>query len=94
VCPFCLSKEVSWQDSDGTGTVRSHTTYHRAFHPYFEALVPYSVGWVGLPEGVAVPTLFDLTGLDASAIEVGAPVVATFEDLDDEVTAIRFRPLV
>ena len=90
ICPWCLSRKVTWTSSDGIGVVRSYATYQSAFHPWFESLIPYTIGWVGLPEGVAIPTMF--VDIDCREVFVGMEVRARFEDITDEVTIVRFGP--
>ena len=51
-CPRCWSSEITWQASEGRGTIFSVTTVHVPFDPAFE--VPYSVALIDLDEGVRI----------------------------------------
>jgi uncharacterized protein len=51
-CRQCLSDRLDWIDANGTGTLHSYSTVHRAPSAEFAADAPYVVGLVRLPEGV------------------------------------------
>ncbi len=50
-CPACLGEDVHWRDASGRGSVLSWVVYHTAYHPAFEARLPYHVALVELDEG-------------------------------------------
>ena len=63
---------------------------------YYQGPVPYAEGFVELPEGVRVETLF--TGCDFNDLEVGMDVEMVIEGLHEdeegnEVVAYKFRPV-
>jgi uncharacterized OB-fold protein len=72
-CPNCLSPEWTWEEASGRGTVVASTVFHRAYHPAFESVVPYSVSLVRLEEGPRLLT--NITGLpDGRAPDPGSAV--------------------
>ncbi len=88
VCPHCSSESLSIEVSRGAGVVYSFTTQHRAAHPFFADDVPTTLVLVDLDEGFRV--FANLTGVEN--VVVGAAVEAWFDDVDAELTLLRFRP--
>ena len=50
-CPACLSSQLSWERAGGSGILLSWVVYHTAYHPAFEAKLPYNVALVQIDEG-------------------------------------------
>lgn len=90
ICPRCRSEQAEWTVLSGRGRVWSFTVFHKCYFPGFADEMPYNVAVVELEEGLRMFT--NLTGLENSAIQVGMPVRAEFEDATEEVTLIKFRP--
>lgn len=70
ICPHCTSSSLEWVSPSGRGTVYSHTTVRRK--P--EAGGDYNVSLIDLEEGVRMMSC--VTGVVASNVEIGVPVVA------------------
>jgi uncharacterized OB-fold protein len=89
-CPRCLSPDHAWQTSTGRGTLISWVVYHRAFHPEFESLVPYTVAVVELDEGPRM-----IAGIEGSAdgLAIDQPLEVVFGSLNGTpVPRFRQRP--
>lgn len=83
ICPTCLEQGADWVDVAETGTVWSFVVYHRAFHPGFQADLPYTVAIVETDDGVRY------TGRvvsDREKVAVGARVRVIFTDETDDFT--------
>jgi uncharacterized OB-fold protein len=91
-CPFCWSRDWSWQKLSGRGRVNSWVAFHRAYFPSFVPDVPYNVAEVELDEGPRLLT--NLLEIDIAEIRVGMPVEVVFVDVTEEVTLAKFRPMV
>ncbi|MFC3999436.1 Zn-ribbon domain-containing OB-fold protein [Nocardiopsis sediminis] len=93
VCGRCRSFAWAWTPALGTGTVDAWTTTHRAVHPAFAGLVPYTVLRVRLDDA---PGLWCWGGLAAAAdpgvLRAGLPVRAVFTDADADLTLIDWAP--
>ena len=90
-CASCGNDTFTWKLLSGRGTVWSHCTFHR---PYFQSLadeVPYNVALVELAEGPRLIT--NIVGIEREKIEIGMPVEVAFDDVTDEVTLVKFRPV-
>lgn len=90
VCPWCGSETLDERESTGRGIIHSYTTQYRAGHPVLADRVPSTLVLVDLEEGFRV--LADLPDADPGTVAVGQPVAAVFDDVDDALTVLRFRP--
>lgn len=87
-CPECLDREAEWIELAASGTVWSYAVYHRALQPAFADEVPYTVAVVELDDG---PRVTARLTRGSAPITIGARVVAEFEDIDAELTQLRWR---
>ena len=90
VCAECLSSELSWVQVSGQGTVYSYTIAQAPTHPAFADDVPYIVAIVELAEGPRITT--NIVDCEPGAVQIGMPVVATYDDVTPEMTLVKFRP--
>ena len=92
ICPHCFSRDVTWVQASGKGTLYTFAIVERGPTPAFRDHVPYVAVLVDLEEGPRMPA--NLVGVDphAGGIEVGMAVEVTFEDVTDEVALPMFRP--
>ncbi|MGV9870531.1 Zn-ribbon domain-containing OB-fold protein [Rhodococcus koreensis] len=87
ICPHCWSESQEWVETDPTGTLWSYVIYRRAMHPALADQIPYAIGRVTTSSGAVFETRLDIP-LDE--IEIGMPLVATFKDLNDELSLLQF----
>jgi len=90
-CPSCLSDRLEWVKASGRGVVYTWTVFHQLYHPAFEKDVPYAVVAVELDEGPRLLT--NLVDCKVEAINIGMPVEVVFDDVTEEITLPRFRPV-
>jgi uncharacterized OB-fold protein len=88
-CPQCGRKSLEWQTSSGRGSVYSFSTVMRGPTPVWQALVPYTVGFVQMEEGYFLFTQIDG---DPQTIEIGEPVQVRFVRRGEQVLPI-FGPV-
>lgn len=91
ICPHCAGEKLALETSARRGVLYSFTTQHRAANPHFADQVPYSLGLVDLDEGIRV--FASVVGAEPHELAVGMPVKLVFDDVDDELTLLRIRPL-
>lgn len=91
LCPHCSGEELTLETSARRGVLYSFTTQHRPANPHFADSVPYSLGLVDLEEGIRV--FASVIGAEPHELKVGMPVKLVFDDVDDELTLLRIRPL-
>jgi len=70
-CAVCLGTQWSWQAAEGGGRLKSWVIYYVAFHPDFQARLPYNVALVELDEG---PQLITNIVADNAALRAEARV--------------------
>jgi uncharacterized OB-fold protein len=90
-CSSCLSDELEWVKASGRGVVYTWTVFHQVYHPAFAKDVPYAVVAVELDEGPRLLT--NLVDCKVEAIFIGMPVEAVFDDVTEEITLPKFRPV-
>lgn len=88
MCPYCRSLERGWRKSSGKGKVYSWTVVHRASHPYYADKVPYPVVLVEMEEGFRVIGSIDCP---PDQVREGLPVEVGFEDVNADISLLRFR---
>ncbi len=92
-CPHCFTWEVNWRRVSGRGVIHAFAVHYRATNPVWVEDVPYVTAIIELEEG---PRLFThLVGVepDPARIRSGMPVEVVFEDVNEEVTLPKFRPV-
>jgi uncharacterized protein len=79
-CPGCLSTDLRWHDSAGSGTVYTYTVIRQHGLPYFRSRLPYVVAFIDLDEGFRLMAEIDAP---PDAISVGRRVTVDWEDHAD-----------
>lgn len=92
-CPSCGSRDVEWRKSAGRGRVYTFAIHYRAFHPGWNNEVPYVTALVDLDEGVRLFTNLVDVEADPKALRCEMPVAVVFDDVTDEITLPKFRPV-
>ena len=84
-----VSRDLSWERSEGTGAVYSWTTIWRPQTPDFT--VPYAAVIVDMDEGWQ--TLSNVIGCEHEAVHIGMRVAVEFHPITDGVMLPYFRPV-
>ena len=92
ICPMCFSRNTSWIQASGKGTLHTFAIVHRAPTPAFRDDAPFVVAMVDLEEGPRMPTNLVEVEPDPAVIKVGMPVEVVFEDITDEIALPKFKP--
>lgn len=90
-CPNCQSGEYEWEKLSGQGSVYTYTVVHRPVARWFMDRVPLVCAIVELKEGVRV--LSDLEEIEPERVDIGMAVEAFFEDVNEEISLLKFRPV-
>ena len=91
ICPKCNSMEYEWTKLSGKGKVFSFIVYHRAFHPAYANEIPYDVAIIELDEGPRMQS--NVTGCDVSEIKIDMPVEVYFDDVTEDISMPKFKPV-
>jgi uncharacterized OB-fold protein len=90
-CSNCLSKNVEWVKASGKGKIYTFTTVCSYAPTGFTEDVPYTVGVITLEEGVNM--MSNIIGCAPEAIKCDMPVHVVFDDVTEEVTLPKFKPI-
>ena len=88
VCRGCQSRDLTWEVSEGKGTLYSWTVVWRPQTPAFE--VPYAPAIVRLEEGYEM--LSAVVGCSPEDLREGLALSVEFHALNDEITLPFFSP--
>jgi uncharacterized OB-fold protein len=90
-CPHCSSDDLEWVEASGKGTVYSFTVVEANAPSAFLGDVPFVVAVIRLQEGVQM--LSNVIGCDPYDVVCDMPVEVSFEELNDEFTLPKFKPV-
>lgn len=96
ICTHCQSKNLKEIKLSRKGKIYSFTVVMQKPPEYYKGPVPYAEGFVELPEGVRVETLFTDCNFDDLKIGMDAEMVIErlHEDEEgNEIMAFKFRPI-
>jgi len=98
MCHECNSLNTEWVKVT-KGTVYSYEVI-RASTPAtpatagFEKDLPLAVVLIELPEAGKVRMVSNIVGCDVDSIKIGMPVEVVFDDVTEEITLPKFKPVV
>lgn len=75
ICPQCGEKSLEWRPSKGRGKIYSFSTVGRGPTPAWQAIAPYTVGFIEMDEGYF---LFSQIEGDPTDMEIGRDVEVTY----------------
>ncbi len=90
-CAACGSTRSECVKVSGRGQVFTFCIYHQPFHPAWQDDIPYNVAYVKLDEGPLLMT--NIVNCGNKDIYIGMTVEVVFEDINNEVTLPKFRPV-
>ena len=97
MCHQCNSLNTEWVKVSGKGTVYSYTVVHSSSilgsPPGFEKDTPYPVVLVELPEAGKTRMVSNLVECKLEDIKIDMPVEVVFDDVTDEITLPKFKPV-
>ena len=88
-CAHCQSFEWDTVTASGRGTIYSFVVNHYPQVPAFD--YPLVVALVELEEGTRL--VANVAGITPESVAIGMPVIAGFEDFDEDLTLPVFRPV-
>jgi len=97
LCSYCQSSSFKEINLSPRGKIYSYTVVMQRPPVYYQAEVPYAIGFVELPEGIRVETLF--TGGKLEDLRVGMEVEMLIDKLHTEedgteVYCYKFKPVM
>jgi uncharacterized OB-fold protein len=91
--PFTLSSNLSWEPVSGRGTVHAFTIVYQNRDPAFADDVPYVVAIIELEEGPRLMSNLVDVEPNPQSVRIGMPVEVVYDDVTDDVTLPKFRPV-
>ena len=91
ICTQCHSSNTEWIISSGKGKIYTYVIFHQVFHKGFVEDVPYVTASVELEEGPRL--LSNVVEYDVNDIYCEMPVEVVWEEISEEFTLPKFRPL-
>ena len=92
ICPNCWSRNTTWVQAEGRGTLYTFAISHRAPRPNFEGPLPYVIAMVQLSEGPIMATNIVEVEPEPANLQIGMPVEVVFEDISDTISLPKFKP--
>jgi uncharacterized OB-fold protein len=90
LCPTCGSREVTWTEVAGTGSIYSVSVVRAGGPGTFRHNVPYAVAVVELDEGPRLLT--NVVGADPGSLRIGQRARVVFERGEGGAAVPRFTP--
>jgi uncharacterized OB-fold protein len=90
-CVACDNPDMAWVKVSEKGQVFTFCIYHQPFHPAWQDDIPYNVAYIKLDEGPLL--MSNIVGCENKDIYIGMPVEVVFEDITEEVTLPKFKPV-
>lgn len=91
MCANCYSMNTEWVRTSGKGTLYTWTVVHHPMGEAWVSEVPYAVAVVTLDEGVRLVS--NILDCPPEELRAGMPLEVVFEDVTDEITLPKFRPV-
>jgi uncharacterized protein len=88
-CPQCLAGDWQRESAQGGASLVSWVVYRMAYHPAFEARLPYTVAVVQLDEGPRM--ISNVVGADATSLRIDQRLRLVLE-AEADVMVPRFTP--
>ncbi|HKS46994.1 MAG TPA: Zn-ribbon domain-containing OB-fold protein [Amycolatopsis sp.] len=92
VCAECGSEQREWRRMSGTGTIYSFVVVHRPTLPMWRDSVPYNVVMVALDDAPHIRLHGNVVGIAEPELSIGMKVVATFDEVTESDTLLRWKP--
>ena len=90
-CTACQADEHEWVEAQGKGTLYAYAVnYFGVPFPFWEDL-PYALGMIDLAEGVRM--ISNIVECDPEKLENGMELEVVFDDVSDEITLPKWRPV-
>lgn len=88
-CPYCLSGDLDWQQSEGKGEIYSFTTQYVPLQQASQTFKPRNLGIVCLDEGFHM--FAEITDEAGIGLGIGRRVKVWFDDRGEGVTLPKFE---
>jgi uncharacterized protein len=93
-CFNCQTQDIEWVELAGTGRIFSFTVVRHPLSPELSDCVPYVAGVVEIDgtQGAGARMISNIIDCDVETVKIGDAVEIAFEQVNEAMSAIRFRP--
>ncbi|MEK7354699.1 MAG: Zn-ribbon domain-containing OB-fold protein [Chloroflexota bacterium] len=91
MCPHCHNWGAEWVKLSGKGQVYSFIVVRRATNPAFAKEIPYVVAIIETKEKTRL--ISNVIGCKPEDVKIGMPVEVVFEDITEEFSLPKFKPV-
>lgn len=86
-----MTDEIEWVESRGKGKIWTFSIHHMGPSKAYKGDPPYVVALIQMDEGVKM--MSNVVDVDVKKVHVGMEVEVVFDDVTDEVTLPKFKPV-
>ena len=86
-----MSDDIEWVESEGRGKVWTFSIHHMGPSKAYKGEPPYVVALIEMEEGVKM--MSNVVDVDPNEVSIGMDVQVVFDDVTDEVTLPKFKPV-
>lgn len=86
-----MSEDIEWVKSKGKGKVWTFSVHHMGPSKAYKGDPPHVVALVEMDEGVKMMT--NIIDCDPHDVQIGMEVEVVFDDVTDEITLPKFKPV-
>ncbi len=86
-----MSEDIEWVESEGKGKVWTFSVHHMGPSKAYKGEPPYVVALIEMQEGVKM--MSNVVDVDPKEVFIGMDVQVVFDDVTDEVTLPKFKPV-
>jgi uncharacterized OB-fold protein len=86
-----MTDDIEWVKSEGRGKVWTFSIHHMGPSKAYKGDPPYVVALIEMNEGVKM--MSNVVDVDVNDVHVGMEVEVVFDDVTDEVTLPKFKPV-
>ena len=86
-----MTEDIEWAKASGKAKVWTYSIHHMGPSKAYKGDPPYVVALVETDEGVKMMT--NIVDVDPNDVTVGMEVEVVFDDVTDEVTLPKFKPV-
>ncbi len=90
-CTACQADEHEWIEAQGKGTLYAYAVNYFGVPFPFWADLPYALGMIDLAEGVRM--ISNIVECDPEQLENGMELEVVFDDVSEEITLPKWRPV-
>ena len=86
-----MTDDIEWVESEGKGKIWTFSIHHMGPSKAYKGEPPYVVALIEMDEGVKM--MSNVIDVDVKDVHIGMEVEVIFDDVTEEVTLPKFKPV-